>query len=485
MKVAAKFYINVGKADPYGKRDVAITCDGDLVHQDRFDVRIAFQREKCAETAWSKARGDSRVHNPRFDGEWTPEGMVDDEPWRKLADRIRAAAEEADAEASCGTAKTLELLTSAELDAGDFRIEYIIDNVLPKGECGTIAAKSKACKTHVAVELAMAAATGSPFLGYFTTPDAIRAGIISGESGKPALQEMGRRVAAFRGLTLSEVVNLIWSTTVPRLPLDGKLIERFIIDNGLQLLIVDPTYFLLRDIGDDLANATKVGAALEILSDIAHRTGCTVVLVSHNRKGRAADQRRYDPPTLEEVAGAGIDQWVRFWLLLGPRKEFDGDVGHHALWLRTGGSAGHGNLFSVDVFEGRRDDEGGRVWQPTVTTATDERKQREADKEREAIERQEQTLGDNVGKVRKALKRFSNGETARVIRSASKVYGEYFDEAIADLTGRGEVDECKVAKGGRSYDGLRWRDPWGLSGATEQSGANGNDCTGVHRLAGG
>lgn len=373
------------------------------------------------------------------------------------------------------TQKQVKRLTSAQLDEGDFTIRYLIRDVVPIGEPGIIAAKSKALKTHFAVELGMSVATGTPFLGHFPVLESGRVGMVSGESGLGALQEMARRQARSRGMELRDVENVIWQTEVPRLPGDAKSIERFVADEGLKLLVIDPAYFLLRDVGDSLANATLIGAALEPLSHVCHKLGCSIVVVAHNRKGRASDQKRFDPPTLEEVAGAGLDQWTRFWLLLGPRKEWDGDTGSHWLWLRTGGSAGHGNLFAVDVFEGKHSDEGGRTWEPIVTTATDERKQREAEKEQTAIERQERTLGDNVCKLRIALQTYPNGETARQVRVKAKLNPPAFNDALSDLEGRGEVEACQIQKGVRVYDGIKWRDFWNRddsNGTTELSGTN-------------
>lgn len=364
-------------------------------------------------------------------------------------------------------------MTAAELDGGDFRVEYYIRDILPKGEPGIIAAKSKSLKTHHAFALCFALATGTPYLGHFPTFGRKRTALLSAESGAAALQESGRRIARSQGLSLSDADMLI-DTRVPRLPADARSIERFITNEGLSLLCIDPAYFLLRDIGDNLANATLVGAALEPLSEIAHNTGCSVVVVAHNTKGRRADQKRYDPPLLEEVAGAGIDQWTRFWLLLGPRQEWDSDVGQHWQWLRSGGSAGHGNLYAVDVFEGRQSDQGGRVWEPTVSTATDANREREAEKGRKAAEQQQRKIDANVGKLRAALHKFTAGETERVLRTRAGLNAASFAEALSVLEGRGEVVTCRIQKGKQTFDGYRRNDPWGLGETVGQSETNGH-----------
>jgi hypothetical protein len=58
--------------------------------------------------------------------------------------------------------------------------------------------------------------------------------------------------------------------------------------------------------------------------------------------------------------------------VLSRREPFDAGHGAQRLGLVTGGSAGHGGTYRLDVVEGRlADDFGGRRWQVAVTGGAD------------------------------------------------------------------------------------------------------------------
>ena len=75
------------------------------------------------------------------------------------------------------------------------------------------------------------------------------------------------------------------------------------------------------------------------LSDV-HRSWCT---------GRNEAHRLLD---LDDLSQAGFAESARQWLLLSRRSEFVDECGHHELWMRTGGSAGHSSAWSIDIQEG-------------------------------------------------------------------------------------------------------------------------------------
>lgn len=115
-------------------------------------------------------------------------------------------------------------------------------------------------------------------------------------------------------------------------------LTKFITDNALDVLIVDPAYLCL-DLGDDAGNLFAVGKKLAELTDIIRDTGCTIGVVHHNRK---ATNDQFAAPELESIAWSGFQEWCRQWILLGRREAYDPEqAGSHKLWLSVGGSAGH------------------------------------------------------------------------------------------------------------------------------------------------
>jgi hypothetical protein len=355
-----------------------------------------------------------------------------------------------------------ERLTSAELDAYDAEIEYLVNDIWPAAQGGIISGRFKTLKTNIAIALGMSASLGTAFLDRFHVGRAIRVGIMSAESGAKTLRERGQAIAASMGVGLADCSNLIWSTASPRLARVDHLaaLRQFILDDALEGLIVDPTYLALCDIGSDSSNVFKMGAVLAPLTELIQQTACSIVLVNHNIKGRSKDLARFDAPDLAEVSMSGFMEWARFWCLLGPRQEWSEDTGEHWLWLRTGGSAGHAGLWHLDVAEGKRSDPGGRRWEVAIIGATEGKRntaiEREAAKQGERQEAQRIKIDADKVAILNAAAAVIAGDTEAELKRRSRVRTERFNEAFTELTGDKQLVPVKVVKGNnRTYPGFR------------------------------
>lgn len=262
--------------------------------------------------------------------------------------------------------RSFQLMKSKELATSDFRIEYLVDNVIPVGEPGLIAGRSKSLKTTIAIDLATSVTSGLPFLGRFPVKRRGRAAIFSAESGAAVMKETALRICRSKEVELDEL-ELGWSFESPQIGSETEMLRHTIEDNELDLLVIDPAYWALGEVADSLANATKMATVLRPLSEISHRTNCAILLVAHTKKPQTGERGpRFPVPSLFDVAGAGLDQWARYALLLGPRRDWDYQTGQHALWMNQMGSAVPNNLWGVDVREGRLDQPGGRIWEVAV-----------------------------------------------------------------------------------------------------------------------
>lgn len=285
------------------------------------------------------------------------------------------------------TANEIRSLPLCEFMAQDHRVECLAGGLVVTQAAGVIAAKSKGQKTTVACDLALSIATGTPALGRFHVDAATPCGIISGESGAATLEETFGRIAATKGVDWHEVRTLHVSTEVPRLlTLQGvKSVRRFIERHDLRQLFVDPTYLAFAGVED--SQLSKMAEVLGPLNDIIDETGCGITLVHHNRKTTPSP---YGEPTLEEITGAGLAQWARWWLLLNKRREWCPTEGRHWLWFCSGSSAGFGSRQWLNIREGQRSDPGGRVWElefaEPAAGQQREREQLSADKEAAKLE---------------------------------------------------------------------------------------------------
>lgn len=350
-------------------------------------------------------------------------------------------------------------ITSAQLDAETYELNYLVNGVLVRGQPGVVAGPKKTLKTNISVDLALSLSEGCEFLGRFDVPLATRVGIMSGESGAATLQETARRVAKAKGLQLSACSNLVWCFDVPQLGDQthiealGKMIEK----HELEVLILDPTYLMMLGIGNDAGNLFIVGALLKSLGELAQKTGCTPLLCHHLKKSVAEP---YEPAELENIAWAGFQEFVRQWILLNRRVKYDPDQGgHHELWMGVGGSAGHSGLWGIDVDEGVRDEPGGRRWDVTTLEASEAYQHRDAHEEQRNEQRKESRAERKHQKERAALlhslTEFPTGETSRVIREAAGISGSRFKDLIEELIDDGLAQNREITKAnGQKYEGF-------------------------------
>ncbi len=272
------------------------------------------------------------------------------------------------------------VLTSSQLDEGDYEVEYLIRDMLVAGQPMLVAGTSKTLKTSKCIDAGVSLASGTPFLGRFPVLRRCRVLVMSGESGLGTLQETARRVCKARGLRLRDLDDLIWSDELPSLddPAELEQLSRTLKQLSINVLFVDPAYLCLG--GEEHGNVFMQGKLLRRIGKVCSDGGATLILVHHNRKGVSKSK---EPPQLEDMAMAGFAEFARQWWLLGRREKFR-PGSPHELWLNAGGSAGHSGLYQVDIDEGHRSE--GRIWQVEIVDhyaakAADDRQQLATDQQ--------------------------------------------------------------------------------------------------------
>lgn len=355
----------------------------------------------------------------------------------------------------------LERLTSAELDAGDFQQAYLCEGVLPACQVGVIGGRFKTLKTTISAELVISVGSGTPFLGHFAVPKPKPVIMLSCESGLAAIQDMARRICAAKGLRLAELENVHWSSSLIQLTNEEHLgaLTKYVTDVGAELLLIDPTYLVLGEAADSAANVYGMGQFFAKVTALSKETGAAVAMVHHTKKSRGPETEKFSPPELEELAGAGICEWSRFWMLLGRRSEFDPQTGTHRLWLSCGGSAGHSNLVGVDACEGLQTDPGGRRWEVSVSDAEGIRQGKEARREQHQLEVKRQQLEADRQAIVNTLFKFPDGETTRGVRDRAGVKTSRFSAVWTSLIDDGTIVEVgQVKKGnGQQYPRFKLR----------------------------
>jgi hypothetical protein len=351
------------------------------------------------------------------------------------------------------TPQFLPRLSAAELDAATFETEYLIDRTLVAGQPMIIAGSKKTLKTSILIDMGISLSVGGFFLGKLRVSRACRVGILSGESGMSTIQETARRIAHTAGYSLGDLDNLVFSDSLPRFDNAAHVeaLKRFILDDALEVVFLDPAYFCMR--GTDAGNLFVQGEQLRNANQVCTDTGCTMILAHHTAKRRGAHLDVFDPPELEDVAWSGFQEWARQWALFGRREKYEPGTGEHKLWMNVGGSAGHSALWALDIAEGLPPD---RFWDVTVKHADEAREdaleRREAAKEERAQKRAEAKMEGNKRRIVEAMVAFPEGESKSGIRAAAGLHSTQFAPAFADLIRAKNVVTCEVHKS-------NWRAP--------------------------
>ncbi len=366
-----------------------------------------------------------------------------------LRQRLDAAIDKIDA----GTLR-YKRLSCAELDRGDYELDYLIENTLVAGQPCIVAGGKKCLKTSLLLDLGISLAVGGFFLGKLPVRRACKVGIMTGESGLATIQETCRRICRAAGYRLGDISGLVFSEDLPRFgSLDHEdALRRFIMDDEVEVLVVDPAYLCLP--GADAGNLFVQGDLLRGMSKVCADTGCTMILAHHTRKTKVDP---FAPPELEDIAWAGFQEFARQWLLVGRREAYEPGTGEHRLWLSVGGSAGHTALWAVDVSEGTRATEGGRFWNVNVMHADEARDAVEERKEAQKTAKADAAVERDCERIKKALAKYPAGETAKALREAAGINSGRFGVALARLLDRYELVACEINKTCRKtpFDGYK------------------------------
>jgi len=347
-------------------------------------------------------------------------------------------------------------ITCAELDAAEYRIEYLIDHILVAGQPAIIAGGKKCLKTSLIIDMGISLAMGGFFLGKFKVNRAARVGIMSGESGMSTIQETARRIAHVAGYSLADIGSgLIFTES---LPLFGRLdhedaLRQFILNDELEVLFIDPCYLCMP--GGDAGNLFAQGELLRGMAEVCRETGTTMILCHHTRKTKIDP---FAPPELEDIAWAGFQEFCRQWLLVGRRERYEPGTGDHRLWLSVGGSSGHGGLWAVDVSEGTRDSIDGRYWQVDVLPADEAREQVKSRAEEAKQAEQQRRIDCDKEQLVRIMVKFPEPNSKTAIRDVAGLgHGKRFEQPWLVLLQEGViVRDGTIKKPNRqTYDAFR------------------------------
>ena len=355
----------------------------------------------------------------------------------------------------------LNLISSADFAAADYRQRFLIRHVLTAGQPCILGGPKKCLKTSMMIDMAVSLGSATPFLGRddFAVKEAVNVAILSGESGLATLQETARRVAYAHNVQLANC-RIWWETRLPKIAKQEHLdaLAEAIKENKIDVCGIDPAYLCLLSgdtQGRQASNVFDMGSILQGLADVGQETGCGFILAHHSRKNPA---ERFAVPELEELAFAGFSEFARQWVLLNRREQYEPGSGLHELWLAIGGSAGHSSCWALSIDEGVPDEEfRGRYWRPSVRPASEAIQQTRDDRERQRENDRHSRMMVDLERIVELRRNTTEPVTKNELKERLALNGKNFDAAFAEALRRNLFDPTtKKAGNGRSYPAFVW-----------------------------
>ena len=181
----------------------------------------------------------------------------------------------------------LPVLRAADLPHAERREPWLIEGLWAEEGVGVIGGAPKCCKTWLALELAVAVASGRDALGRFPVPAPGPVLAYGAEDGPVQLRERLVAITTARAITLDDLD--LFLVTAPSLRIDCAL-DRARLDATVErfrprLLLLDPFVRLHRS---DENSAAEMAALLGELRDLQRRHRLAIILVHHLRKNAAS-----------------------------------------------------------------------------------------------------------------------------------------------------------------------------------------------------
>ena len=181
--------------------------------------------------------------------------------------------------------KTLRVLQVAKLPPETSKHPaWLIEPIWAHQAVGVIGGAPKCCKTYLALEMALAVASGTPCLGRFTVKDPGPVLLFAAEDAPRQVRARLLDLARARGVDFDALP--VFLILAEQLRLDSQNDQARLADaigkHHPRLLILDPFVRLHRL---DENSAMEVSALLADLRALQRQFGLAVLLVHHTRKG--------------------------------------------------------------------------------------------------------------------------------------------------------------------------------------------------------
>jgi len=183
----------------------------------------------------------------------------------------------------------LPVVRAADVAEGPARPPWLLTSLWARAGVGILGGPPKCCKSWLALEMALAVASGAPCLGLFCVGDPGGVLVYMAEDAPPVVKARLGGICRHRGVDLAALaVDLI---TAPALRLDRardrERLRDAVAHRAPRLLVLDPFVRLHRI---DENDAGQVSALLGYLRELQRAHDLAVLVVHHARKNGSAGQ---------------------------------------------------------------------------------------------------------------------------------------------------------------------------------------------------
>jgi hypothetical protein len=229
-----------------------------------------------------------------------------------------------------------------ELMAQDLSLNWLVRSVLVSPTYGQIAGEKKTLKTYLAQYLAIALASGQPFLGQFPVEKQGNVIMFVGEGGQVPWTRRMPRIAESVGIyDIRDLpIHAVFQTAPLLSPLFKATVESAIERLDPVLTIIDPLY-AFHGSETNSANIHEEGALLTAAAAPFTEHGSTLLIVNHFKKGS-------ESRGLNRITMAGSGEWVDSWVFTAEREPANLNTGDFFVDVEFGSRQWGGSRWEMD-----------------------------------------------------------------------------------------------------------------------------------------
>lgn len=183
----------------------------------------------------------------------------------------------------------LPFLSAHRLTQRPEQHRWLIEGLWADEGVGIVGGEPKCCKSFLALDMAVAVATGKPCLRHFPVPRAGRVLLFAAEDALHIVRQRLDGICRAAGTALADLDVQVVTAPSVRLDLeqDRKALMETVADLQPRLLILDP-FVRLHRVDENVSG--EVAPLLAFLRELQRRFQLAVVLVHHARKGAGKER---------------------------------------------------------------------------------------------------------------------------------------------------------------------------------------------------